>query len=107
MYNADNMKFVPMSKVFSCTSKRKNSYKKNMDINPSEVYEKVNKRLGITEMYLVDYTPVSEVTVGDYVYTSYHGNNTKKILSIEGSEILVNDTEISHLKEKQFLKKED
>lgn len=101
------VKFVNRSKVFNNTSRRPQSAYKKKSKNPSEVVEEINERFGITENFLVDSTPINEIEVGDRVYTSYHGNDTHMIVSVGKNEVEINDPNLSHLKEGQFLKKEN
>lgn len=101
------MKFVDRSEVFKHTSRRRKSSYNKTEQNPSEVYDKVNEKFGITEMFLVDYTPISDIKIGDPVFTSYHGNKVMKVESVEKNNIAINDIATKHLKEGQFIKKED
>lgn len=105
-YSMNNMKFVSRDYMLKSLGR---PTKKDKTTNPTDRYKKWNTdyKFEFEEWFLENCSDLSDVESGDFVFTSYHGNDLQMVTSVTESNIEINNKVYGILKEGQFLKYEE
>jgi len=102
-YSMNNMKFVERSYMNKALGRKT---KKEKATNPAKRFDEWNTdyTFEFLEWFLNPSSKLDDVKSGDFVFTSYHGNDLQVITKVNDQYIEINNREYGKLKEGQFLK---